>query len=190
MGRTEKADIVNDEREPLLALLSAPADEGITGFDFPGCSGKEYAGQVPSVTVSKEVAQVLARGAAVAQVVMLPQMPNKGVGLASARLNRDDLQRLQRPKWTLDQVPASRTQRKEFGLPERTQNPPSAPALPRRQLDEPAFTQLLQQQSGRHVFELSARGAPVEHFAQCDREPPPTPLRMLGHQPSERFQII
>ena len=121
---------------------------------------------------------------------MLPQMPNKGVGLGSARLNRDDLQRLQSPKWALDQVPASRTQRKEFGLPERTQNPPSAPALPRRQLDEPAFSQLVQQQAGRHVFELSARGAPVEHFAQCDREPPPTPLRMLGHQPSERFEIF
>ena len=47
---------------------------------------------------------------------MLPQMPNKGVGLGSARLNSDDLQRLQSPKWTLDQVPASRTQSKEFGL--------------------------------------------------------------------------
>ena len=67
----------------------------VTGFDFPGRSAKEHAGQVASVAVAKEVAQVLARGAAVAQVVMLPQMPNKGVGLASARLNRDDLQRLQ-----------------------------------------------------------------------------------------------
>src|SRR5208283_1023119 len=49
-----------------------------------------------------KVAQVLARGAAVAQVVMLPQMPNEGVGLSRARLDRDHFQRLKSPKRTFD----------------------------------------------------------------------------------------
>jgi len=101
MGQNEKAAIVNYEREPLLTLLCAPADEVITGFDFPGRSGKEYAGQVASVTVPKQVAQVLARGALEAQVVMLRQMTNKGVGLSRARLDRDHFQRLKSPKRTL-----------------------------------------------------------------------------------------
>jgi hypothetical protein len=38
------AAIVNYQHESLLALLSAPADEGITGFDFPGRGAKEQAG--------------------------------------------------------------------------------------------------------------------------------------------------
>src|SRR5690242_17640428 len=46
MGQNEKTTIVNYQREPFLALLSAPADEGITGLYFPGRSGKEHAGQV------------------------------------------------------------------------------------------------------------------------------------------------
>src|SRR5437588_529662 len=116
MGQNEKTAIVNDQREPLLALLSAPTYEGVTGFYFPGRSGKEHAGQVASVTVSKQVAQILARGTLEAQVMMLRQMPNKGVGLGSARLDNDYLQRLKSPKRTLDQVPASGTQSKEFGL--------------------------------------------------------------------------
>jgi hypothetical protein len=33
MRQNEKAAIVNDQRESLLALLSAPADEGITGME-------------------------------------------------------------------------------------------------------------------------------------------------------------
>ncbi len=80
LGQNEKAAIVDNQRESLLALLSAPADEGITGSDFPGRRAKEQAGQVPTSTIPNQVAQVLARGAAVAQVVMLRQMTNKGVG--------------------------------------------------------------------------------------------------------------
>ena len=116
MGQNEKAAIVNYERQSLLALLDAPADEGITGFDFPGRGAKEQAGQVTTKTVANKIAQVLARGAAVAQVVMLPQMPNEGVGLSGARLDRDHFQRLKSPKRALDQFPAAGTQRKEFGL--------------------------------------------------------------------------
>src|SRR6202045_4926349 len=98
LGQNEKAAIVNYQRESLLALLSAPADELITGFDFPGRGAKEQAGQVATITVANKVAQVLARGAAVAQGVMLPQMPNEGVGLSGARLDRDHFQRLKSPK--------------------------------------------------------------------------------------------
>ena len=116
MRQNEKAAIVNDQRESLLALLSAPADEGITGFDFPGRSAKEQAGQVATITVPNQVAQVLARSAAVAQVVMLRQMTNKGVGLSGAWLDRDHPQRLQSPQRTLDQLPCAGTQAKEFGL--------------------------------------------------------------------------
>jgi len=94
MRQNEKAAIVNDQRESLLALLSTPADEGITGSDFPGRSAKEQAGQVATTTVANQVAQVLARSAAVAQVVMLRQMTNKGVGLSGAWLDRDHSQRL------------------------------------------------------------------------------------------------
>jgi hypothetical protein len=65
-------------------LLSTPADEGITGPDFPGRSAKEQAGQIATITVPNQIAQVLARRAAVAQVVMLRQMTNKGVGLRAA----------------------------------------------------------------------------------------------------------
>ena len=83
---------------------------------FPGRGAKEQAGQVTTKTVANKVAQVLARGAAVAQVVMLPQMPNEGVGLSGARLDRDHFQRLKSPKRALDQFPAAGTQRKEFGL--------------------------------------------------------------------------
>jgi len=67
MRQNEKAAIVNDQRESLLALLSTPADEGITGSDFPGRSAKEQAGQVATTTVANQVAQVLARRAAVAR---------------------------------------------------------------------------------------------------------------------------
>src|ERR1700737_1604518 len=102
MGQNEKTGIVYYQGESLLALLGAPADEAITSFDFPRRSAKEHAGQVSSVTVPKQVAQVLARCAAVAQVVMLPQMPNEGVGLSRAWLDRDHFQRLKSPKRTLD----------------------------------------------------------------------------------------
>jgi len=68
MRQNEKAAIVNDQPESLLALLGAPTDEAITGFDFPGRPAKEQAGQIASVTVSNKVAQVLAPGTAVAQV--------------------------------------------------------------------------------------------------------------------------
>src|SRR5208283_468574 len=51
MGQNEKTAIVSYQREPLLALLSAPADEGITVFYFPGRSAKEHASQVTSVTI-------------------------------------------------------------------------------------------------------------------------------------------
>src|SRR3984957_5273301 len=97
MRQNEKAAIVNDQREALLALLSAPADEGVTGSDFPGRSAKEQAGQVATTTVPNQIAQVLARCAAVAQVVMLRQMTNKGVGLSGAWLDRDHPQRLKGP---------------------------------------------------------------------------------------------
>jgi hypothetical protein len=102
MRQNEKAAIVNNQRESLLAPLSAPADEGITGFDFPGRSSKEQAGQVATITVPNQVAQVLACCAAVAQAVMLRQMTNKGVGLSGAWLDRDYPQRLQSPQRTLD----------------------------------------------------------------------------------------
>src|ERR1700686_3849449 len=116
MRQNEKAAIVNNQREPLLALLSAPADEGITGSDFPGRSAKEQAGQVATTTVANQVAQVLARRAAIAQVVMLRQMTNKGVGLSGAWLDRDHPQRLKSPQRTLDQLPCAGTQSEEFGL--------------------------------------------------------------------------
>ena len=110
MRQNEKAAIVNEQREPLLALLSAPADEGITGFYFPGRSGKEHAGQVASVTVPKQVAQVLARGALEAQVVMLRQMTNKGVGLNRARLDSITSSGLRAPSgpWIKSPSPALR----------------------------------------------------------------------------------
>src|ERR1700720_206043 len=190
LGQNEKTAIVNDETEPLLALLSAPADEGITGLYLPGRSCKEHAGQVASVTVPNKVTQVLTCGALEAQIMMLRQMPNKGVGLHRARLDADHLQRLKSSQRTLDQVPGASSQRKEFGLRERTQNLTSTAALPRRQLDEPSFGQLVQQQPGRHVFELSARRAPVEHFAQCDRQLPPTPPPMFGDHLLERLEIF
>ena len=116
MGQNEKAAIVNYKGEPLLALLSTPADEDITGFYFPGRSSKEHAGQVAPVTVPKEVTQVLTCGTLEAQVMMLGQMPNEGVGLSRAWLDRDHFQRLKSPKRTLDQLPGAGTQRKEFGL--------------------------------------------------------------------------
>ena len=97
MRQNEKAAIVNNQREPLLALLGTPADEGVTGSDFPGRRAKEQAGQVPTTTVANQVAQVLTRRAALAQVVMLRQMTNKGVGLSGAWLDRDHPQRLKGP---------------------------------------------------------------------------------------------
>ena len=66
LRQNEKAAIVNDQRESLLALLSAPTDESITGSDFPGRSAKERTGQFATTTVANQVAQVLARRAAVA----------------------------------------------------------------------------------------------------------------------------
>src|SRR6266481_5271161 len=104
MRQNEKAAIVNDQPESLLALLGAPTDEAITGFDFPGRAAKEQAGQIASVTVSNNVAQVM----------MLAQMPNKGVGLSRAWLDRDHFQRLQSPKRTLNQLRCSGIQSKEF----------------------------------------------------------------------------
>ena len=102
MRQNEKAAIVNDQPESLLALLGAPTDEAVTGFDFPGRAAKEQAGQIASVTISNKVAQVLAPATAVAQVMMLAQMPNKGVGLSRAWLDRDHFQRLKSPKRTFD----------------------------------------------------------------------------------------
>ena len=60
LRQNEKAAIVNDQRKSLLALLSAPTNESITGSDFPGRSAKEQAGQVATTTVANQVAQVLA----------------------------------------------------------------------------------------------------------------------------------
>ena len=56
--------------------------------------------------------------------------------------------------------------------------------------DQPSLGKLVQQQPGRHVFELSARRVPVERFAERNRQPPATPMRMLGNQPLERFEIF
>jgi hypothetical protein len=139
LGQNEKTAIVNDQTEPLLALLSAPADEGITGLYFPGRSRKEHTGQVATVTIPNKVTQVLTCGALEAQIMMLRQMPNKGVGLHRAGLDADHFKRLKSSQRAPDQVPGASSQRKEFGLRECTQNLTSATALPRRQLDEPAF---------------------------------------------------
>jgi hypothetical protein len=45
----------SEQTEPLLALLSAPADEGITGRYFPCRSAKEHTGQVAPITVPNQV---------------------------------------------------------------------------------------------------------------------------------------
>ena len=66
-------------------------------------------------TVPNEVAQVLACGAAEAQVVMLRQMTNKGVGLSRAWLDRDHFQRLKSPQRTLDQLPGAGLRVKSSG---------------------------------------------------------------------------
>src|ERR1700676_1581923 len=95
MRQNEKAAIVNNQREPLLALLGTPADEGVTGSDFPGPRAKEQAGQGPTTTRANQAPQVLTRRAAVAQVVMLRQMTNKGVGLSGAGVHRTHPQRLE-----------------------------------------------------------------------------------------------
>jgi len=66
----------------------------------------------------------------------------------------------------------------------------SATGPPRRQRDQLPLGELVQQQPGRHVFELSAGSAPVERFAQRDRELSATPVRMLGNESLERFEIF
>jgi len=115
MGQNEKTAIVNYQAESLLALLSTPADEAITSFCFPGRSAKEHAGQVASITVPNQVTQVLARGTLEAQVMMLRQMTNKGVGLSRACFDSDDFQRLKSSKRSLDHPPAAPPREKSSG---------------------------------------------------------------------------
>src|SRR6516162_9395760 len=91
---------------------------------------------------------------------------------------------------TFDKLLATASGPKEFRLRERTQPPTSATALARRQLDKASLGQLGQQQPGRHVFELSARSAPVECFAYRDRESAATPVGMLGNQAPNNFHIL
>ncbi len=62
MRQNEKAAIVNEQRESLLALLSTPADEGITGSDFPGRSAKEQTGQVTTTTIANQLNRYLSVG--------------------------------------------------------------------------------------------------------------------------------
>src|SRR4029077_15450097 len=91
---------------------------------------------------------------------------------------------------TFDQLLATASGPKEFRLRERTQRPTSTTALARRQLDNATLSQLGQQQPGRHVFELSARSAPVECFAYRDRESAATPVGMLANQAPDDFHIL
>ena len=85
--------------------MSAAQNQYETGLD------KTPANYVPLTPLS-----FLARSAAVAQVVMLRQMINKGVGASRAWLDRDDFERLKSLKRTLDQVRLYGIQRKKFGL--------------------------------------------------------------------------
>src|SRR6516162_1478521 len=94
------------------------------------------------------------------------------------------------PQRTFYKLLATASGPKEFRLRERTQPPTSATALARWQLDHATLSRLGQQQPGRHVFELSARSAPVECFAYRDRESAATPVGMLGNQAPDDFHIL
>src|SRR4029077_8433277 len=91
---------------------------------------------------------------------------------------------------TFDQLLATASGPKEFRFGDAPQRPPSTTALARRQLDNATLSQLGQQQPGRHVFELSARSAPVECFAYRARESAAAPEGMLGNQAPDDFHIL
>src|SRR6516162_3713131 len=94
------------------------------------------------------------------------------------------------PQRTFDKLLATASGPKEFRFPERTQPPTSATALARWQLDNATLSQLGQQQPGRHVFELSARSAPVECFGYRDRESAATPVGIPSNQAPNDFHIL
>ena len=71
MGQNQKTAVVGYKPKASRPLLRVPANEAIPRFDFPGRAAKKHARQVTLITIANEVAQVLARGAAKAQIMML-----------------------------------------------------------------------------------------------------------------------
>ena len=72
-ARSENA-VIGDERQAVRALLSRPTNPPIAGSTLPGRRSKEQAGQIDARATSNQVADVLADGPAIAEVVMSGQI--------------------------------------------------------------------------------------------------------------------
>src|SRR5580704_224036 len=95
-GQDQKATLVGDEGQAASALLSRPTDPLISGSALPGGRSKEQTGQIHSLATADHIAEVLAHGAAIAQVMVLGQIPLEPRMLRLPAANDTDLKRTQR----------------------------------------------------------------------------------------------
>src|SRR5882724_7134616 len=95
-GQDEEATVVGDKGQALRPLRGGPTDPPIARRALPSRRAKEQAGQIDAVPAADQVAQVLAHRPAMAQVMILAQIPLEPPVVQISGANHLNAQRSQR----------------------------------------------------------------------------------------------
>src|ERR1035437_4660611 len=95
-GQDQKTAVVGDELQARSTLLRRPTDPLVSISALPGGSAKEQAGQLDPGATPNQIAEVLANGTAIAQIMMLGQIPPEQLIVRLLGADHLDLQGLER----------------------------------------------------------------------------------------------
>ena len=94
-GQDQKTAVVGDELQARSTLLTRPTDPLVSASALPGGSAKEQAGQFNPGATLNQIAEVLANGTAIAQIMMLGQIPPEQLIVRLLGADHLDLQGLE-----------------------------------------------------------------------------------------------
>src|SRR5664280_725118 len=95
-GQDQKTAVVGDELQARSTLLGRPTDPLVSASALPGGSAKEQAGQFNPGATLNQITEVLANGTAIAQIMMLGQIPPEQLIVRLLGADHLDLQGLER----------------------------------------------------------------------------------------------
>src|ERR1035437_308555 len=95
-GQDQKTAVVGDELQTRSPLLSRPTDPLVSASALPGGRAKEQAGQFDPGATLNQIAEVLAKGTAITEIMMLDQIPPEQLIVRLLGADHLDLQGLER----------------------------------------------------------------------------------------------
>src|SRR6266571_5985034 len=155
-GQDQKPTIVDDPAQVGLAFVGCPANERISGLGFPSRRAKQGTGQITTLTILHQIAQIFSYRAAVGQVVIPRQIRVELHRLPLAGAEHVPLKRPQLRHGLLDLWGSGRGQSGQARRKSRT----SAP-LAGWQLNPTSPFELVEEGACRHVFDLAGSIVPV-----------------------------